>query len=627
MIPTIIKYSHDRLHHSELKGFRSGGRTGGGEWKSQKQQRYDVLENQNYDTVSRYSIWRNKRKARDGKKYVFTNRFDSRQYKTPQSLIWKREFGDSDYDLSQFNQFRPTSLVTTTNKNNKSKAMATKQSRPLTFGSGPRPLKSVQEKAGMTSKRSKSSMNSQDHHTTAQTAAVSMNKKLADTLPSKGKAKGVAPSNGLDSRQVIPTSVITNQRRFSMANDTESRVIHKTVYTTGFNPSKAIRDAARENGTGYTGLFDSKMQVREVSERNALTQGAGFNSKHLHVPPARAQLPRQSIEELLAQGYSTPDSNTTTGTVSQNRQTVLASVIRLKRQFMIHNTSAFFPMHFKIVIARFKGLVSQVTVQNFQSPFFLGALSAAELAVMDAEIADVTPPLPTAITQPPGKVPWIYQHTGIENTLGQVTPFGQNQYVNADFSLKGRGIWESTTFKENYEQIESFEKTIPPGDFWNFSHVHNCGGGIDIAQFADDNTVHRSTLQDPYHSCIWFETKGTLCEGILNNTGGRDNYLGTSPTYYTYEFKSSAYFAKEVNQGSLSTPSGQLSATRVHRREFLSDPIRTGNLISNSRREVFVPNSLISDDPVGLPIGSMFIPVISSAARQNLNTQGGSGLG
>lgn len=596
------KKLHTIVHYTSNSGIKSGTRRG---WrKPQKRHQYQDLEF-NIDGT-----------PKGGQRVIFNkNRLTYPSWlkrNNPYTVYLPKGSVHQKPDLPEYKPSYYTPKKTTTlpklEKNNK---MASK-TKTTTAMRG-RPPGSMNKNMGKAS-FSRRSRPIEDY---SQFEAVKQNAKLKEGLNGTQKdGSATRPSLGTDPRKVIPTSVKNAVRRFTMANNTETRVIHKTQYTTGFNPSKGVRDAARSNGTGYSVLYDSKIQAIGLNERNLLTQGAGFNSKQLHVPCSRAQLSRQAVEEILTEGYD--NSTSAVSTDSQQRMNAYASVIRLKRQFMIHNTSAFFPMHFKICLARFMGNVGETG--SFLTPFTEGLMNAEEMATTQAAITAGDAFIP----QPQGKAPWFYMHSPITVLSGETG----EQYLNVDFSLKGKGPMDSNIWRENYEMVETFEKTIPPGDFWNFSHVQNCGGGIDLNQFASDNITQANNIYNPYSYCMWFETKGTLCEGVQILDTGRNTYLGTSPTYYTYEYKSSAYYAKETEPEADNIQSGQISSTKVHRREYLSDPIRlSGSPTTAFRKEIFVLNQNITTDTSSSTPGEMYIPIVSNATIRTGQPQAGPGVG
>lgn len=455
-----------------------------------------------------------------------------------------------------------------------------------------------------------------DEHFNAIKNTTETNSQILDTLEERKDTIGIRQSYLTEPRPNMPASVKSASRTLKMANNTETRKIHKTHYQTGFYPSKAIRMAAKIYGTGYSVMQDSKMRIRDVANRNRLTWGAGFNSKQVHLPCPDSQITYGQVRDMLAQGHnSTAVTDTIDATLSKR---VVASMIRLKRQFLIHNTSALFPMNFKIYLLRFTGTVS--TTSTEQVAFGESCLSTSEMtALTNAINASGDTGL-----QPAGKVPWQFQHGGLD--FAGSTNLSINSTCN--FSLKGQGVFESTYFKNNFKVVETFQKQIPPGDFWNFSHTHNLGGGIDIAHFAQAQQLtgtQRSQINDTFTDVIMFETWGTLCEGIFSPDGtSKDQYLGTSPTYYSYEFKNSAYYVKTTAQEGQTDQTSGITTFKVHRREYISDPLRSPT--TGTPKEIFVLN----DDIVNVSspaAGKMYIPMFSGGNYINERPNSGTDVG
>lgn len=502
-------------------------------------------------------------------------------------------------------------------KNTQTQTKSAKEKTPTMFArTNKSPSSSLPKRVG----KSKAYPKKGQTHVQAAILAAKTNAKISDRLEPNKKGIGMIPNVSPDGPAVQPASVDIGKRTLKLATNSETRIIHKTHYQTGFLPSKALREAARVNGTSATVLYDSKMDqglTASVLDRNQLTQGAGFNSKQIHVPSYKAQLSRGDLTAIMSRGYAQ-----TLTQVAQNQRAsqVFAGIMKLKRQFMIMNTSAFLPMHFKITIARLKG--GLIPLSTYLEPFAVGTLDTTEFGSINTAIAANTSLDGIGV----GKVPWIFTH-GPANLIGGVDDVNRFTYTG-NFSLKSKGLWESNGFKQSYEMVESFEKLIPPGDFWNFSHTHNCGGGIDLGAFADANDENgRSTLFDPCNYTIFFETKGTMCEGIVLKATGRDAYLGSSPTYYTYEHKTSVYYVKDNDKQSVvPQPNNSPDSLKVYRREFVRDNQFRGN-IQTLKPEFFVNNTLITPDPNTTVIGEMYIPTPSASVVRFGTTQAGNNVG
>lgn len=467
---------------------------------------------------------------------------------------------------------------------------------------------------------SSNSTSKMDPHLKAVKQTTKRNQSANKQLTMKKEDYGMRERNEDEGKGSQPTSLVNAVRKYKLANNTESRLIHKTVYQTGFPASKGVRAAARISGTGYTVLYDTKMDLTSVSARNALTTGSGFNCKLAHIPVLPSHGLRGYLSSLINQGW-TPGLTTqiTNPTV---RKTVLSSIMRMKRQWMIHNTSAYLPIKFKIYLLRMKGGLG--SADTAFSPFVNSTLTAGEIAALQTSntAGNIGP-------NPAGKVPFQFQFGAID--VGDSANGGIAQALNQSFSMKSKGFFESDIFKESYDVVETFQKTLEPGDFWNFNHIHNFGGGIDIDKFASDNTTPnaRATQQDPYMDTVMFEVHGVLCEGVYSPDGtALDTYIGVSPTYFTYESKVSAYYVKDVDI-SVTTPNlvqgTDISSFRVHRREFVYDPIQTqGQNIT--KREFHVLPANIANSTT-LSAGQLRVPMLSQSVVVQDTPQAGPNAG
>lgn len=445
-----------------------------------------------------------------------------------------------------------------------------------------------------------------DVENAAETLTQRTVRKLADKLPAIGKDFGMIEGFDLSKNPIMPCSVINNQRSVKMANLMERRVIHKTNYVTGFKPTKGVRMAAKVNGTGYSVLADSKIVGQNADQRDALTIASGFNSKHLHVPTFRAQMTNQDLFELMEKGY-TSLSDVATPT---ERSNISVAIMNLKRQFLIHNQSANFSCIFKINIAKL-----DEKNDTLLSPFANAFMSSAEFDTTTLNIdANVTASDTVIVSNPlSAKVPWFYHHSGyIINAPGD-----GSQWFDVNLSLKSRGLMDAPYAKTRFSMVETFEKKLAPGDYWNFSHTHHCGPGIDLGEFLNKrNSIDEGSTQHPYTFLIWFEQKGTMCEGIYGELDSiYSQYSGLSPTYCSYEYKTSAYYVKDREERN--TDGTQPTTRKVYRREYYSDPQFLSNalLVQDNKKERFVlPENIVNTTPGA---GEMRIPVQTMAYTYN----------
>jgi len=394
-----------------------------------------------------------------------------------------------------------------------------------------------------------------------------------------------------------PVMVMNSEKKHVLANMDDDRVVHKTAYHTGIPTSSAIKLSKKQNGSGYRVLTDSLVDVISLEDRNVLTQQCGFNQKLYHIPPIRSQVPLYLIKDLIAS-----DKSAISDILSARR--VFSNVCNVKQQFLIKNTSAHFPMNFTIHLLKIKNTdyVAQ-SLNSLMNVTFYGT---------GADLDDFT-----ELSR--GYVAKYLQHNPL-----QIEGASTMQSSNVLVSNKLKSPTLSSNFRSGAEIVESFSKTIPPGDFWNFSHTHHCGSGIDLISVfraTDEGSGEESDLSAalnsdrdqkfmPFTYGVMFECKGKMAEAyFIPSENSVNTYLGSSPCNYTYEFKTSAYFAAEETDGNSVTTPG----TRVFEQDFAISEFTN---VSEQREKFILPSDLSSSilSATAGNVGKGFIPMLTSTA-------------
>lgn len=404
-----------------------------------------------------------------------------------------------------------------------------------------------------------------------------------------------AHTNG--DEKIIPAFVENSQSKHVLANADDDRAIHKTVYHTGKKPSSAVLTAKKANGSGYRLLTDSIVDVIAADERNILTQRVGFNQKQYHAPPIRAQVPVYLIKDLI--GWDQLDT-----AEMYSPRSVMSDVINIKQQFMIKNTAAHFPMKFTIHLVKLTNL--DYSGQSLNSLLFKTFYNASAGADLD----DYS-------EQNVGMIPKYLQHD-----LMQLEGSGDMQSSRVLVSNKLRSLNKSSNFRSGAEIVESFSKVIPPGDFWNFSHIHHCGSGIDLTSLYRSSSREEGEEPDlaygiredqsryPFHLGIIFECQGKTAEAYSVPAEGIVNtYIGSSPCSYAYEYKTAAYFAAKANDGNnITTPN-----TRTYEQDYALEYFGGK---SDAREKYFLPTELSSSVllPTLANVGKAYVPMMTSTA-------------
>jgi hypothetical protein len=382
-------------------------------------------------------------------------------------------------------------------------------------------------KGSKTAKRKKSSQPSASNVNAALGNKINTNSTSAEGIV-HGLSSGTNPG-----ASAIPVQYESSAKSAQvLVNRGDVGRVFKSVYETGFRPSKALLMLAKQQGVEVKTMFDTKIDWQTSLLRNALTHGAGFNTKEYHIPSARAQMSYNDVRRNVLGGSTTDIDNF----ISSDERT-LASVLNLKQQFMFRNNSVGFPLEVKIHIVKQKA-----------SPF-----GQAAMARMFFDIVPSTVEFGNAAVIR-GKVPrwyltggYIFENSALDTDI--------NLNFNASNKMKDLGI--SSTFRQMFDVVETFQKTLDPNDYWNFSHIHNCGAGIDLnilntfggggAVGSDAAGQDNSLSNHPYLFGIIIETKGKLCEAAIVNSAGTefDSYIGTSPTWWSYECKTTINLVRD----------------------------------------------------------------------------------
>jgi len=374
----------------------------------------------------------------------------------------------------------------------------------------------------------------------ADKAWESVKKELDQRLDSKtnGRTLVDAPNDVTGPSAPIAAASVTNTTsKMVLANSSDDRKVHKTSYQTGYPLTSAMKRLLKQNGGTYEVLDDSKINMRTVEERNILTQSNGFNTKRFHVPPVRSQVPWAQVRGLCF-GDTYNDFPNVYADVLK-----MSAVAKIKQQFMIKNQSVALPLDMTIHLVKVTDYSIQneldSNLQNFSDYF--------------ARCFQSPTALPGAVE---GRIP-LYYMTGF-------TEFGSIADGTRAFSadvLNQTKLNYSGIFKQGFEVVESFRKVLAPGDFWNFSHTHVTGNGIDMKQISrqvstpEVVTVASTQINSiplknsyPFTYGVVFESKGKMGEiyycPLVNNL---DTYLGTTPAVWAYEYKTSAYYVTNPN--------------------------------------------------------------------------------
>lgn len=440
----------------------------------------------------------------------------------------------------------------------------------------------------------------------AEKAWRELNKELNQKLDSKtnGRTLVDAPNEVTGgSSPVAAASVVNSLGRMQLANASDDRVIHKTKYESGYPLTPRMKRLLKDNGGTYKVLADSRIEQKGFLGRNFLTQNSGFNTKRFHCPPVRAQVPYYLIRDLCFQNTLSD----LTPTYADTR--VRSAVAKIKQQFLIKNQSTSLPLEFKIHLIK----VVDTSMINVVDPNFHTFTDLFSRCFTSPE------PIGTSLA---GRVPTWYIATDFE-----VAGTGEEKHFNIDTLTALKSLDSSVIFRQGLEIVETFQKTLAPGDFWNFSHTHTTGNGIDmdvlarcvspLAEVTQPSTqINNIVLKNnfPFTYGVVFEAKGKMGElYYVPAVNQIDTYLGATPTAWSYEYKASAYYVTDPSF----TTSNPNALVPYQIEDTSADSIRRAST-QLGERPFFLPFTAISgavlDETSAGSVGRGYVPMSTSTA-------------
>jgi hypothetical protein len=421
----------------------------------------------------------------------------------------------------------------------------------------------------------------------------------------------------------VPISSITTKTTMSLANNTENRIIHKTTFRSGKRPTGSLLALAKSEGTVYKKCHDSKIEFRLPADRNTLTWGAGFNSKTYCMLPEYSLFTWNDLMNFI----HTADSDIGTGGQAKNpnkKIKTLASVLSTSSQFMFYNQSNVLPALMKIHVVKLK------ESEALQDPGTTPANVGKAYMLLAGARGENT-------GQKFDGVPAYYAHNPFALEIGSDAALRRTTRAEFPVSLKLQSLMVSDFFREQCDVVKTFSQRLEPGDFWNFRHIHSYGPGIDLAMAnmkgnentgQDDTDIRQTTGDLPVTYAFIVETYGYMCEGIMRtDTNNYDQYLGTSPTFITQEFKTAIHYVLDSTDQEPGTSID--GPPKCHRRIWISDPSGLtestigGALPTTADKEIFVLNASIVESRASADsAGKMYIPTSTSESVQTVTRLG-----
>jgi len=361
------------------------------------------------------------------------------------------------------------------------------------------------------------------------------------------------------------------------AYGSQPMLTHRKHLTTGRPTTRAIWNVVKQNGLSRLVLFDTKyMTSANIYDMTPIMKDitSGFNQRRFTVLPPSTYINGQ---DLLTVTGIVPESTVQ----AAKSQRAYASILDATTELQFHNQSAHYSANVKVhlVKALKEGeLALQTIQQNIEDQVLNDSLTVAKPCALPLWQQFSTAIVEASLDE--AKVNRTYQLAWLQ-------------------SLKGKGMSDSSYFRDNYEIVKTTSIKLPPGDVLNYRHTHCFGPGIDVGTLCDvDSTQWR--LNEPASYFYIVEQYGVeTCE--LNYTYSGTNttsYLGRPNTLLAYEVRKTIRYANPEKTGNDFDVTG-VATSPVHMRVWDSDSNITSGV---NEKEFNLSNSLLTGTnppPVG----------------------------
>nr|UOF78165.1 putative capsid protein [Cressdnaviricota sp.] len=406
----------------------------------------------------------------------------------------------------------------------------------------------------------------------------------------KTRVKKVDPPTEGDKRE--HALVATRKGVKILTLGTEKLQVFRRRVDTGVPTSKSLLDVVKQNGkTSYT-LYDSKNSDpldERVLTRQMLTTGTGFEQRGYHAYGRPSYMVYSDIYEKVLNipggAYPTQTSDTR----------IYASILNTSTRYTVRNQSAFHRVRLKAHLCSYRS----PDVANVSDP--LTAL-ANHVGWFDIDS--------TTSEAEKEKIPRYLQ---LQNQRFETLSAELNNSAtwSVDMSPRGSGIKSSPYFRKNFEIHHTEGIILGPGDFFEFTHRHHYGSGVEVTALM---SVAANALQNQLEShmnyfVIW-EYVGFPCEITYNReipggTNAFEAYIGTSPVILNTEINKMITYAN-AERGPITVLEGERDIQFCHLRYFEKASLPR----HKERRDFNLPLNKWSA-AAQLPVGSYFIQIAS----------------
>lgn len=368
-------------------------------------------------------------------------------------------------------------------------------------------------------------------------------------------------------------------------------IVHRKQVTTGRPTTRAVWNVVKSNGINRLVLFDTKFvttaNIYDLTP-DQKDHTSGFCQRLFTVLSPTTYVNHQ---DLLTISGIVPASTTEPA----KSQRAYLSILDTTTELQLHNQNANHSTMVKVhlVKALKEGDLPLETIQdNISEQVFNASTTVAD----------------------PCAVPlWEQFSTPTKLSSADEAKVARTTSVSVLMSLKGKGLTDSSHFRDHYEIVKTTSMKLAPGDILNYRHTHCYGPGFDTAPLCDAVTVHR--LNQPASYFYILEQYGgdtvelTYCYAV----GKYTSYLGKNPTYVAMEVRKSIRYASSEATGEDFNING-VDTRPVHMRVWDSD----ANVTAGPTEKEFNLGSSLITAAATPPFGQGNITTRTNMTQSNL---------
>jgi len=381
------------------------------------------------------------------------------------------------------------------------------------------------------------------------------------------------------------------KRNVFVVDGVQPTIVHRKQVTTGRPTTRAVWNVVKSNGITRLVLFDTKFpasaNIHDLTP-DQKDHASGFNQRCFTVLSPSTYVNHQ---DLLTISGIVPASTTEPA----KSQRAYLSILDTTTELQLHNQNANHSTMVKVHLVKSlkEGDLPLETIQdNISEQVFNASTTVAD----------------------PCAVPlWQQFSTPQKLSSADEAKVARSTSVSALMSVKGRGLLDSSHFRDHFEIVRTTGIKLMPGDILNYRHTHCYGPGFDTATLCDAVTVHRLNQPASYFYIIEQYGGDTVELTFCYAVGKYTSYLGKNPTFLAMEVRKSIRYAMAEATGEDFNING-VDTRPVHMRVWDSDSNVTAG---PTEKEFNLSNSLITSAATP-PFGQGNITTRTNMAQSNL---------